>query len=102
MFARIYKPAKTAMQSGRANTKSWQLEFDAETARRIDPLMGWTGAADMTASQVRLSFDMLDEAKAYAEKNAIPYRVDERSDAIKHAKAYSDNFAFKRRKPWTH
>ena len=57
MFARIYRPAKTAMQSGRAKAKAWLLEFDAETARQIDPLMGWTSAEDTTAGQVRLYFD---------------------------------------------
>lgn len=102
MFARIYRPAKTAMQSGKAKSKGWRLEFDAEAARRVDPLMGWTSANDMAASQVRLTFDSQEDAVAYAEKNAIPYRVETRPDAEMHPKAYSDNFAFKRRKPWTH
>ena len=102
MIARIYQPAKTAMQSGRANTKSWRLEFDAETARRIDPLMGWTGAEDMTASQVRLTFDTRDEAVAFAEKHAIVFRLEEPRKSSPRPKAYSDNFAFKRRAPWTH
>ena len=102
MFARIYKPAKTAMQSGKANVKHWRLDFDAETARRIDPLMGWTSADDMTASQVRLHFKTRDEAVAYAEKHSIPYRVEEPRKSEMHPKAYSDNFAHRRRKPWTH
>ncbi len=102
MFARIYQPAKTAMQSGRANTKSWRLDFDAETARRIDPLMGWTSADDMTASQVRLTFDTREEAVAFAEKHAIAYRLESPRKSETHAKAYADNFAFKRRSPWTH
>ncbi len=54
MFARIFKPAKTAMQSGRAKTSRWVLEFEAEAARRIDPLMGWTSADETTPGQVRL------------------------------------------------
>ncbi len=102
MFARIYQPAKTAMQSGRANTKGWRLEFDAETARRIDPLMGWTSADDMNASQVRLQFETRDEAVAYAEKHAIPYRLEAARKSAAKPKAYSDNFSFKRRAPWTH
>ncbi len=100
--ARIYKPAKTAMQSGRANTKEWRLEFEAAAARRIDPLMGWTGAADTEAGQVQLDFETLDAAIAYAERHKIPHQVVEVREARKVAKAYSDNFAFRRRKPWTH
>ncbi len=102
MFARIYRPSKTAMQSGRANTKLWLLEFDAETARRVDPLMGWTSAEDMAAGQVRLTFDSKEEATAYAEKNGIPFRVEAEQEPVMRARAYSDNFAYQRRKPWTH
>jgi ETC complex I subunit-like protein len=102
MFARIYRPSKTAMQSGKAHTKSWLLEFDAETARRLDPLMGWAGAEDMTASEVHLSFNSQDEAIAYAKNHAIPFRVEPDHSPIAAPKAYSDNFAFRRRKPWTH
>ncbi len=102
MFARIFKPAKTAMQSGRANTKAWVLEFDARTARRIDPLMGWTGAQDMDASQVRLFFDTKDEAVAYAEKHGLAYRVEPERKPTVRPKAYADNFAYRRRLPWTH
>ncbi len=102
MFARIYRPSKTAMQSGKAKSKAWLLEFSAETARRIDPLMGWTGAEDMTAGQVKLWFETRDEAVAYAKKHAIPYRVDSERVAQMKPRAYSDNFSFQRRKPWTH
>jgi len=102
MFARIFKPAKTAMQSGKAKTNQWFLEFEAETARRIDPLMGWTSADETTSGQVRLSFASQDEAVAYAERHGLAYRVDQEHEANMHPKAYSDNFAFQRRKPWTH
>ena len=102
MFARIYRPAKTAMQSGRAKTKAWLLEFDAETARQIDPLMGWTSAEDMTAGQVRLYFDSEHDAAAYAKKHGIPFQVEQPHEVQAQPKAYSDNFAFRRRKPWTH
>ena len=106
MFAKIYQPAKTAMQSGKANTGAktgtWILEFEAEAARRIDPLMGWTSADDTTAGQVRLSFDSRQSAVAYAEAKNIPFQVMEPRAATPVAKAYSDNFSFRRRKPWTH
>ncbi|HXI87570.1 MAG TPA: ETC complex I subunit [Parvularculaceae bacterium] len=102
MLARIYKPAKTAMQSGRANTKLWRLDFEAEAARRIDPLMGWTSGSDMDAGELSLAFETREAAIAYAEKRGIPYQVFDAPPARPVAKAYSDNFAFRRRKPWTH
>ena len=102
MFARIYRPAKTAMQSGKAKTARWILEFEAETARRIDPLMGWTSADETAAGQVRLTFDSQDDAVAYAERHALPFRIDAPHEVVSQPKAYSDNFSFHRRKPWTH
>jgi hypothetical protein len=74
MSARIFSPAKTAMQSGTARTGYWVLEFDPELPRKIDPLMGYTTSADMK-SQIRLTFETREEAIAYAQKNGIAYRV---------------------------
>ena len=102
MLARIYRPAKTAMQSGRANTNEWRLDFEAEAGRQVDPLMGWTSASDMIASQLRLTFDTKEAAVAYAQKKGIPYQLFDSPPSKPVAKAYSDNFAYKRRKPWTH
>ncbi len=101
MRARIYKPAKTAMQSGRARTKMWVLEYEPETPRAPDPLMGWTSSTDMR-QQIELEFDTKEEAIAYAEKNGIPYSVFEAQPAVARPKAYSDNFRFDRKIPWTH
>src|SRR5262249_57756727 len=56
MTARIYKPAKTAMQSGTAKTKEWVLDYEPEQPREIEPLMGWTSSGDMR-QQVQLRFD---------------------------------------------
>ncbi|MEM8987057.1 MAG: ETC complex I subunit [Pseudomonadota bacterium] len=102
MFARIYKPSKTAMQSGKAKAKQWVLEFEQNAARKIDPLMGWTSASDMTSNQVRLSFDTKEEAVSYAKDRRIPHQVIEPREGAPNPKAYADNFAFRRRKPWTH
>jgi hypothetical protein len=102
MFARIYQPSKTAMQSGKAKTQVWVLEFEQDAARRIDPLMGWTSASDMDSNQVRLKFDSKDAAIAYATEKGIPHQVFEKADAEPVVKSYSDNFATNRRKPWTH
>ena len=102
MFATIYKPSRTAMQSGTANVEEWRLEFERQSARRTDPLMGWTSSDDTKSDQVRLTFDTKAAAIAYAKSQNIPYRVAEARDPAPVAKAYSDNFAFRRRKPWTH
>ncbi|MDZ7627528.1 MAG: ETC complex I subunit [Parvularculaceae bacterium] len=102
MFARIFQPAKTAMQSGKAKADRWVLEFEAKAARRVDPLMGWTSTEDTTAGQVRLFFDSKAAAVTYAESRNIPFQLAEANEASPVAKAYSDNFAFRRRRPWTH
>jgi NADH dehydrogenase ubiquinone Fe-S protein 4 len=101
MVARIFKPAKTAMQSGRGRTKEWALQFEPSAAREIEPLMGWTSSAD-TQSQVRLSFESKDEAIAYAERNGIPYRLEEQAPRKLVKKSYSDNFKYGRVDSWTH
>ncbi len=101
MAARIYRPAKTAMQSGQARTKEWMLEHEPAAPRVIDPLMGWTGSTD-TRAQLTLSFDTLDEAVAYAERNGIAYRVDNPKSRKPIRKSYSDNFKFGRLGSWTH
>lgn len=101
MTARIYKPAKTAMQSGLARTKDWVLEHEPEIAREIDPLMGWTSSRD-TRQQVKLTFDTKEEAVAYAERNGIPYALEEPTPRKMVRKAYADNFKFGRIGSWTH
>jgi ETC complex I subunit conserved region len=101
MIARIYKPAKTAMQSGTANTREWVLDYEPEQPRQIEPLMGWTSSGDMR-QQVRLNFDTAEEAIAYCERHGIPYQVSHAKPATRRVIAYADNFAFKRRDPWTH
>ena len=101
MTARIYKPAKTAMQSGLARTKEWILEHEPAARREIDPLMGWTSSAD-TSAQVSLAFETKEEAIAYAERNGIPYTVMEPEVRKTVRKAYADNFKFGRIGSWTH
>jgi len=100
MVARIYKPAKTAMQSGEARTKEWVLEHEPGT-RDIDPLMGWTSSRD-TKAQVRLTFADKDQAIQYAERNGLAYTVIEPSPRKPIRKSYAENFRYDRRVPWTH
>jgi hypothetical protein len=101
MPARIFKPAKTAMQSGDARTKEWVLEYEPESPREIEPLMGWTSSADMR-SQIRLSFETKQEAIAYAERNGIAYRLEEPKPRRPVRKSYADNFKYGRIGSWTH
>lgn len=101
MTARIYRPAKTAMQSGVANTRKWVLEYDLAEPRTVEPLMGWTSSGDMR-QQLKLRFDTQAEAVAYCERNGIPYQLFEAKTSPRRNIAYSDNFAFKRRDSWTH
>ncbi|MFM9974354.1 MAG: ETC complex I subunit [Beijerinckiaceae bacterium] len=101
MTARIYRPAKTAMQSGAAKSDRWLLEFEAEADRQVEPLMGWTSSSDMK-SQIKLWFDSKQDAVAYATRNGIAYRVEEPRETIRKAVSYSDNFKFTRQGQWTH
>ena len=101
MLARIYRPAKTAMQSGKAKTRDWLLEFEPASAKRTDPLTGWTQSTDMNG-QVRLTFETRDEAVAYAQKHGIAFQLFEPKEPKKIIKAYADNFATNRRQSWTH
>ena len=91
MAARIYQETKNAMQSGKAREGRWVLEFESHAPRRADPLMGWAGGAD-TQSQVRLVFESFDEAKAYAEREAIHYHVVPPAERKLKLQSYADNF----------
>jgi hypothetical protein len=101
MLARIYSPARTAMQSGKGKTGQWLLEYTPEKPKSIDPLMGYTSSSDMMA-QVKLSFDSKDAAIAYATKHGIAHRIEEPKQATAKRVSYSDNFAYGRKQPWTH
>ncbi|MET0596476.1 MAG: ETC complex I subunit [Mesorhizobium sp.] len=101
MSARIFSPAKTAMQSGKSKTGHWVLEFDPEKPRKIDPLMGYTTSSDMK-SQIRLTFPTRDEAVAYAEKHGIVFRIEEPKESGRRQISYADNFRYDRKTPWTH
>ena len=101
MKARIFQPAKTAMQSGRAKTRKWVLEFEPTRRQQLDPMMGWPGAGD-TMSQVRLTFDSREDAEAHAQRLELDYVVQEPRERRIRPKAYADNFAYDRKTPWSH
>lgn len=100
MKVRILKPAKSAMQSGQANSKEWVLESEP-SPKEIDPLMGWTSSRD-TMQQVQIWFPTLEEAKAHAERNGWQYTIEQPSIRAVRPKAYADNFAYNRIGRWTH
>jgi ETC complex I subunit conserved region len=100
MPARIYKPARNAMQSGNGNTHEWLLEFERTSAPTADPLMGWTSGD--TSTQVKLRFATQAEAEDYAKRNGIAYTVSITPPVRKNKKSYSDNFKFGRTTLWTH
>lgn len=103
MRARIYQPAKTAMQSGTAKTHQWVLDFAPSEARAVDPLMGWTGSGD-TQAQVRMRFASREAAEAYAQARGIDYVLTQphaRKPNIR-PRGYGENFATDRKSPWTH
>ncbi len=89
--ARIYKPAKTAMQSGRAGTRLWVLEFEPAEKKANDPVMGWAGSGDMQ-SQIRLEFETREEAEAYARRKGLEFVVREAQTPKPKYRAYADNF----------
>ena len=95
MRARIYKPSKTAMQSGRGNTKLWVLEFEPSARKTPDPLMGWAGSAD-TSQQVRMRFDTQEEAVTYCKRNGIDYSIMKPRERHIRPKSYAANFRWDR------
>ena len=97
----IYKPSKTAMQSGKARTKGWVLEHKQSSARRPDALMGWSSAGE-TTYQIKLTFETKEEAIAYAERHSLEYTVQIPREVKPKLKAYADNFSYSRNGSWTH
>ena len=100
MDVRIFRPAKNAMQQGRAGSDRWLLEYEPG-AREVEPLMGWTSSRD-TRRQLRLTFDSKEEAVAYAEKHGLMYSIEEPRERKIRPKAYADNFRTDRMGRWTH
>jgi hypothetical protein len=88
---RIFQPAKTAMQSGRANTRFWVLEFEPVAPKEIDSLMGWTGSRD-TQRQVQLRFETKEEAIAHAKRQGYSYALEEPHQRQIRPKSYAENF----------
>jgi ETC complex I subunit conserved region len=88
--ARIYRPARTAMQSGRA-VRDWVLEFAPAEPQFVGPLMGWTASRDMDR-EVSLHFPTCEQAVAYAERRGLAYAVEPDNKRAVTPKSYADNF----------
>ncbi len=101
MVARIYRPGKSAMQSGEGGTAQWLLEFEPEEGFGREPLMGWTTMSDMKR-QVKLRFDSREQAEEYARRHGIPFIVLPEHDKRPRYKSYTDNFRHDRKVNWTH
>lgn len=101
MTARIYQPARSSMTSGQGKSSSWHIEFPSDTARPVDPLMGWTGQTDMR-SQVRMNFPTKEAAIEYAQRHGVAYTIEEPQPRKHRPRGYGDNFATSRRVPWSH
>merc|ERR1711974_359155 len=101
MDARIFKPRKSAMQSGRGKTHEWVLEFRSGDARFRDPLMGWTSIND-TTGQVRMHFETREQAIDFAKRENLTFTVEESREPKRLVKSYAQNFSPDRKQPWTH
>lgn len=98
---RVYQPRKTAMQSGRARTRHWLVEFEPGAQLRNDALMGWVGQGD-TRNQLRMRFETRDEAVQFCEKHGLDYQLIEPKARKQRPKSYAENFRYGRDKNWTH
>lgn len=93
MKVRIYQQSKNAMQSGRGKDGNWILEYETETPRRPEPLMGWTSSGD-TLNQVKLNFHSAQDAIAFAEKKGWTYTVQQQHMRTVRPRNYADNFRY--------
>lgn len=101
-IARIHATPRSAMQSGKARTGHWVLQFAPGEPKKADRLTGWWGSGDMRG-QVRLVFSSREAAEAYARANGIPYEVEERQHPAEiKPKSYAENFRYGRSENWTH
>ena len=101
MVAKIYKPAKTAMQSGRQKTYQWIVEFIQSKPTTREPVMGWPSCED-TGKQVKLKFETQEKAIQYCEKNSLEFHVINNNERKIKPKSYASNFSYDRKESWTH
>ena len=88
--AKIYKPSKTAMQSGLKKYENWVLEYFTQQPG-VNPLMGWESSTD-TYSEIKMEFSSKDLAIEYANKNNVEYELIDSKKRKTVKKSYADNF----------
>ena len=88
--AKIYKPSKTAMQSGLKKFDKWIIEYITDDPG-INPLMGWESSTD-TYGELNLEFSTKELAIEYAKKNNIDFELIEPNKRKVTLKSYADNF----------
>ena len=101
MTIKIYKPSKTAMQSGRNKTKKWIAEYISNFSTAEDVLMGWTSSPD-TKSQIKIFFNTKDKAIEWAKNNNYQFFIEEPNKRKIKPKSYAYNFDVNKKEPWTH
>ncbi|MEE9347924.1 MAG: NADH dehydrogenase ubiquinone Fe-S protein 4 [Robiginitomaculum sp.] len=101
MFAKIFQPARNAMQSGLGNSQTWALEFSKTSRAKTDPLTGNRSQTD-TLSQLDLKFETMEDAIAYAKARGIAYHVTQKPPRKRFPRSYGENFDYDRKLPWTH
>ena len=101
MTLKIYKPSKTAMQSGIGKTKKWLAEYISDEETVKDHLMGWNSSTD-TKTQIKVFFDTKEQAIVWAKNNDYHYFVEEPKIKKVTIKSYASNFAMNRKDSWTH
>ena len=101
MTIKIYKPSKTAMQSGLGKTKKWLAEYISDVDNVKDTLMGWNSSLD-TQSQIKIFFETKEQAIAWAKNNNYQFNVEAPKIKKIKPKSYASNFDINRKEPWTH
>ena len=101
MTIKIYKPSKSAMQSGVDKTKKWLAEYITDVDNIKDSLMGWNSSLD-TQSQIKIFFETKEQAIAWAKNNNHQFYVEEPKIKKIKPKSYASNFDIDRKEPWTH
>ena len=101
MTIKIYKPSKTAMQSGLGKSKKWLAEYISDSDNFKDSLMGWNSSLD-TQTQIKVFFDTKEQALTWVKKNNYQFFVEEKKNKKIKPKSYASNFDVNRKEPWTH
>lgn len=88
----IYRPARSAMQSGEAETTKWQVDFDAQQ-KWENPMIGWASSDDPVQA-LRLRFDTAEQAESFCRKQGWDYQIAKEPVSRLEPRSYGDNFKY--------